>query len=71
MKGDTIWMEGVDEFIRHDGIRIAIPYAGVLKFEDGLIRIWREYYQGQLIDDGLAGKGVPPEVDAILDRPEV
>jgi limonene-1,2-epoxide hydrolase len=69
--GDTVWMEGADEFIRNDGIRVVVPYAGVLEFQDGLILKWREYYQGQLIDQMLEGQGVPPEVDAMLDRPAV
>ena len=68
--GETVWMEGVDEFIRKDGIRVAIPYAGVVEFRDGLILNWREYYQGQLIEDALNGKGVSAVVDSMLDRPE-
>src|SRR5688572_2629160 len=42
--GDTVWMEGVDEFIGKDGVRLAVPYAGVLEFKDGLILKWREYF---------------------------
>lgn len=68
--GNKVWMEGVDEFIRKDGIRVAIPYAGVVEFRDGLILNWREYYQGQLITDALDGKGVSAVVDSLLDRPE-
>jgi len=67
--GDTVWMEGVDEFINQEGIRVAIPYAGVLEFKDGLILNWREYYEGRLIEQMLAGKGVSAEVEAMLDRP--
>ncbi|MEQ8935487.1 MAG: nuclear transport factor 2 family protein [Amphiplicatus sp.] len=67
--GDTVWMEGVDEFIRKDGIRIAIPYAGVLEFEGKVIRKWREYFDGRLQEKMLAGEGVSPEVEAMLDRP--
>jgi limonene-1,2-epoxide hydrolase len=69
--GDTVWMEGVDEFIRKNGTRIAIPYAGLLQFEDGLIRHWREYYDSKLIDQAEAGDGVPASVDALLARPTV
>lgn len=67
--GDIVWMEGVDEFVNQDGIRVAIPYAGVLEFKDGVILNWREYYEGRLIDQMLAGKGVSAEVEAMLDRP--
>ena len=69
--GDTVWMEGADEFINHDGIRVVVPYAGVLEFQDGLIRKWREYFEGRLMDQMLAGQGVPAEVEAMLDRPAV
>ncbi|MDM7955103.1 nuclear transport factor 2 family protein [Blastomonas sp.] len=69
--GDTVWMEGVDEFDSTDGIRVAIPYCGILEYEDGVIRHWREYFDGRLQEDQLAGKGVSPHVDAMLDRPTV
>jgi len=69
--GETMWMEGVDEFIQTDGTRIAIPYAGVLEFKDGLIIKWREYFQGQLIENMRAGEGISWQVEAMLDRPEV
>lgn len=69
--GDTVWMEGVDEFINTKGIRVAVPYAGTLEFKDGLIFKWREYYEGRLIEQQLAGQGVSAEVEALLDRPEV
>jgi len=68
--GDKVWMEGVDEFIRNDGVRVAVPYAGVVEFRNGLIVNWREYYQRKLIDNALEGKGVSEVVDAMLDRPE-
>lgn len=68
-KGDVVWMEGVDEFVRKDGIRIAVPYAGVLEFEGGMIRRWREYFDGRLQEQMLAGEGVPATVEAMLDRP--
>jgi limonene-1,2-epoxide hydrolase len=69
--GNTVWMEGVDEFLRKDGKRVAIPYAGLLEFEDGLIRHWREYFDSKLIDRALSGDGVPPSVDAMLLRETV
>lgn len=69
--GDTVWMEGVDEFDTADGIRVAIPYCGILEYEDGLIRQWREYFDGRLQENQLAGQGVSAHVDAMLDRPTV
>ena len=69
--GETVWMEGVDEFDTMDGTRIAIPYCGILDYEDGLIRHWREYFDGRLQDEQVAGKGVRDTVDAMLARPAV
>ena len=69
--GETVWMEGVDEFDTMDGTRIAIPYCGILDYEDGVIRHWREYFDGRLQDEQVAGKGVRDTVDAMLARPAV
>ena len=69
--GNTVWMEGVDEFIGTSGVRVAVPYAGTLEFRDGLILNWREYYEGRLIEQQMAGQGVSAEVEELLARPEV
>ena len=69
--GDTVWMEGVDEFDTMDGTRIAIPYCGILNYEGGVIRHWREYFDGRLQDEQVAGKGVRDTVDVMLARPAV
>lgn len=69
--GDTVWMEGVDEFIQTDGIRVAVPYAGVLEFRDNVIFNWREYFEGRLIEKMRAGEGVSEHVEAMLDRPVI
>src|SRR5688572_7481746 len=61
--GNTVWMEGVDEFIGTSGVRVAVPYAGTLEFRDGLILNWREYYEGRLIEQQMAGQGVSAEVE--------
>ncbi|WP_411817467.1 nuclear transport factor 2 family protein [Hyphococcus sp. DH-69] len=68
--GDTVWMEGADEFIRKDGIRIAVPYAGVLEFEGDVVKHWREYFDGRLQEQQLAGEPVSEYVEAMLDRPK-
>ena len=68
--GNTVWMEGVEEFFTHDGKHVAIPYAGILEFQDGLIVNWREYFEGRILEDMLEGGPMSPEVAAMLDRPE-
>ena len=69
--GDTVWMEGVDEFDTMDGTRVAIPYCGILSYEGGKIRHWREYFDGRLQDEQIAGKGVRETVDHMLNRKAV
>lgn len=69
--GDKVWMEGVDEFDTADGIRVAIPYCGILEYTDGLIHQWREYFDGRLQENQLAGQGVNEHVEAMLVRPTV
>lgn len=69
--GDTVWMEGVDEFDTMDGTRIAIPYCGILNFEGGKIRHWREYFDGRLQEEQAAGNGVRSTVDVMLAREAV
>ena len=70
-EGDRLWMEGADEFILKDGKRVAIPYMGMLEYEDGLIRYWREYYNGYLhTTQGKTGE-VAPEAQAMLNRPAI
>jgi len=69
--GDKVWMEGVDEFDTVDGVRVAIPYCGILDFKDGLIHHWREYFDGRLQENQLAGQGVSEHVEAMLARPAV
>ncbi|MEG2313814.1 nuclear transport factor 2 family protein [Brevundimonas sp.] len=69
--GDRLWMEGADEFILTDGKRVAIPYMGILDYEDGLIRYWREYYNGYLhTSQGKTGI-VAAEAEVMLDRPAI
>lgn len=69
--GDRLWMEGADEFILKDGKRIAIPYMGVLEYQDGVILRWREYYNGYLhtiqAKDGVVGEFA----EVMLDRPVI
>jgi len=66
---DRLFMEGVDEFITKDGVRIAIPYAGVLEFRGQLISQWREYFDGRLSPLMKSGAGVPASVEEMIGRP--
>ena len=70
-EGDRLWMEGADEFLLKDGKTIAIPYMGMLEYEGGQIRYWREYYNGYLhTTQGKTGV-VASEAQVMLDRPAI
>jgi limonene-1,2-epoxide hydrolase len=66
---DQLFVEGVDEFTTPTGARVAIPYAGVIRFIDMQISDWREYYDGRLEASMLAGAALPPGVQSLIDRP--
>lgn len=66
---NRLFMEGVDEFITKAGPRVAIPYAGVLRFRGQLIAGWTEYFDGRLSAMMKTGVGVPASVDEMIGRP--
>lgn len=41
--GDTLICEGEVTYTRHDGSRVALPFADVLRTEDGLFSTYRIY----------------------------
>jgi limonene-1,2-epoxide hydrolase len=66
--GDTAFAEGVDEFTSPEGRQVALPYAGVMRFRDGLITEWRDYFDRGLFDRLKAGEATPPHVAALTGR---
>lgn len=42
--GKVVLNERVDVFIRDDGATITLPVMGTLTVEDGLITVWRDYF---------------------------
>lgn len=67
--GDTLHVEGVDDFVSTEGRRIVVPYAGVLKFRDGRIVEWRDYFDRALFDRLKTGEPLPAYLDALANRP--
>lgn len=64
-----LFMEGVDEFRLTTGEHVAIPYAGSLEFRNGLVREWREYFDGRISAEMKAGKPMTAEVAEMIGRP--
>lgn len=69
--GDTLFIEGVDDYRTADGHRVAAPYAGVLDFRGDLIVGWRDYVDVGVIESQKAGAPVSAHVESLLDRATV
>jgi limonene-1,2-epoxide hydrolase len=67
--GDTLHVEGVDDFVSNEGRRVVIPYAGVLAFRAGRIVEWRDYFDRALFDRLKAGEPLPAYLEAVANRP--
>ena len=66
--GDTVFLEGVDDFVNPEGRRVVVPYAGVLLFRGGLIAEWRDYFDRNLFNKLKAGEAAPDYIDALTTR---
>ena len=67
--GDTLHVEGVDDFVSTDGRRVVVPYAGVMRVRDGRIVEWRDYFDRALFDRLKAGEPLPVYLEALANRP--
>jgi limonene-1,2-epoxide hydrolase len=66
--GDTLHVEGVDDFVSNEGRRVVVPYAGVMRFRDGRIVEWRDYFDRALFDRLKAGEPLPAYLEGLATR---
>lgn len=66
--GDAAFTEGVDDFMTPEGRRVTLPYAGIMRFRDGKIVEWRDYFDRGLFDRLKAGEEPPPHIAALTAR---
>jgi limonene-1,2-epoxide hydrolase len=66
--GDTMFLEGVDDFVNPEGRRVVIPYAGVLVFRGKLVAEWRDYFDRNLFNKIKAGEAAPDYITALEGR---
>lgn len=66
--GHRLFIEGVDEYMTTEGLRIAAPYAGVIEFRDGLITGWRDYVDIGVIAQQKAGEPLSQQILDLIDR---
>ena len=67
--GDSVLMEGVDDFRDQDGKRIPVAYMGIMTVKNGLVTEWRDYFDGQFVDRLKKGEPVSADMDVLLKRP--
>lgn len=66
--GDTLLVEGVDDFVNAEGRRIQTPYMGVFEFEGGKIRAWRDYHDMAVMQSLEKGEPLPDYLEELADR---
>jgi limonene-1,2-epoxide hydrolase len=52
--GDVVMNERLDRFQRPDGSWIELPVAGLFLVRDGLVTLWRDYYDAATLTAALA-----------------
>ena len=67
--GETLFVEGVDEYTAKDGAVVIAPYAGVFSFEGDLITGWRDYVDVGVMQAQKDGAKATAWVQALADRP--
>lgn len=67
--GNTLMIEGVEEFDTADGGRVTVPYMGIFEFEGERIKAWRDYFSAHIAGPTETGMALPDHVAALLDRP--
>ena len=68
-RGDTLFVEGVDEYLSRDGHWVAAPYAGVFEFRGDLICGWRDYVDMGVMQAQQRGEARSAWVAALIERP--
>lgn len=66
--GQRLFVEGADDFRTDQGVRIAVPYAGVLEYRDGLIIGWRDYADVATVTEMKKSGQIPADVLPLVDR---
>jgi limonene-1,2-epoxide hydrolase len=66
--GDKLLVEGIDDYVDADGVRIRTPYMGIFEIRDGRICRWRDYVDSGLIRMAKDGEEFPDWLAGMLDR---
>ena len=63
---DALLLEGVDDYISSEGVRVRYPYMGVFQFRDGKVSHWRDYCDAGLISRMREGESPPVWLEALI-----
>lgn len=66
--GDTLLVEGIDDYIDGKERRIRTPYMGIFEFKNGKVRRWRDYLDPALVKRDKTGEDQEEWVEALLAR---
>lgn len=66
--GDKMLVEGIDDYVDADGVRIRTPYMGIFEFRNGKICGWRDYVDTGLIAHAKSGRAFPEWLASILNQ---
>lgn len=69
--GERLFVEGADVYTTPDGVRIEVPYMGILEFKDGLIIGWRDYVDSAVVARLEAGEARPDFLTALTSRASI
>jgi ketosteroid isomerase-like protein len=67
-RDETLFVEGVDEYVSSEGRLVSAPYAGVALFKDGLIIALREYFDLSGVTRMKEGDAAPQHVRELIAR---
>lgn len=67
-RNDTLFVEGVDEYVSIEGHLVSAPYAGVAAFKDGQIIALREYFDLGGVARMKEGQPAPGHVRDLIAR---
>jgi limonene-1,2-epoxide hydrolase len=68
VNGDRLFVEGADDYLDDQGRRVAVPYAGVIEFRNGLVVGWRDYFDVATLNRIKAGEPIPDAIEPLIDR---
>ena len=68
VNGNKLLVEGVDDYVNKQGIRVQLVYMGIFEFRNGLIYRWRDYVDTAMAEKAKAGETSPDYIQALINK---